>query len=108
MPRASSRCRKGGCDELQPCPIHTPAPWAGSTRRRRLPPDWEQRRELVAERADGLCEGLSLDGEQTWHVDDCDGHGSQCDHRVRGDDHSLDNLAWLSVPCHAEKTRRGL
>jgi 5-methylcytosine-specific restriction protein A len=108
MPRAQSRCRKDGCDQLKPCPDHTPKPWAGSTRRSRLPPDWDQRRELVAARAGGRCEGLSFAGESTWHAAGCTGQGSECDHKHRGDNHALDNLAWLSSPCHAEKTRRGL
>ena len=105
MPRAPRRCSRAGCDELVPCPDHKPKPWAGSTRRRRLPPDWEQRRELTRERAGGLCEGISLHGEPRWHVDRCDGLGAQCDHDRRGDDHSLANLRWLSEPCHRRKTQ---
>lgn len=79
--------------------------WAGSTRRARLPADWTTRREATRQRANGQCEGISLHGEPRWHVPDCDGHGTDCDHDQRGDDHSLTNLRWLSPPCHREKTK---
>jgi hypothetical protein len=78
--------------------------WDGSTRRRRLPPDWEARRSATAARAGGRCEGLSFDGEPRWHVDDCDGIGTDCDHDVAGDNHDLANLRWLSADCHKSKT----
>lgn len=39
------------------------------------------------------------------HEPECGGEGAECDHVVRGDDHSLSNLQWLSVPCHAAKTK---
>lgn len=73
--------------------------WDTSDRRLRLPPDWEKRRRAVKCRARNRCEA-----EQ--HAPGCDGIGSQCDHIVRGDDHSLDNLQWLSEPCHKAKTQR--
>lgn len=79
--------------------------WSGSTRRKRLPPDWEQRREDTARRAGGRCEGISLRGEPRWHVAECDGIGSECDHDKRGDDHSLPNLRWLNTECHKRKTQ---
>lgn len=52
-----------------------------------------------------MCEGITLAGEARWHVPKCDGTGSQCDHDKRGDDHGLDNLRWLSTPCHTRKTQ---
>lgn len=107
MPRAPRRCIRPDCDELVPCPDHTPKPWTGSTRRSRLPPDWEQRRVATRNRAQGQCEGLSFNGEPRWHVETCDGTGRECDHDKRGDDHSLTNLRWLSDPCHAHKTASG-
>lgn len=72
--------------------------WAGSTRRRRLPSNWEAIRAKVKARAHGRCEALA-------HVPDCDRIGTQCDHIKAGDDHSMRNLQWISAPCHAAKTR---
>ena len=79
--------------------------WQGSTRRSRLPADWDKRRAATKERARGRCEGISLHGEPRWHVSECNGIGSECDHDKRGDDHSLANLRWLSTECHKRKTQ---
>lgn len=79
--------------------------WQGSTRRERLPADWNSRRQVVGERAAGRCEGISLDGGPRWHVADCDGVGAECDHDIAGDNHELSNLRWLSVECHKFKTQ---
>lgn len=79
--------------------------WQGSTRRSRLPADWEQLRTQTKDRAGGRCEGISLHGEARWHVTQCDGIGSECDHDKRGDDHSLTNLRWLNTQCHKRKTQ---
>ena len=79
--------------------------WAGSTRRARLPRDWAKRVAATRDRARGRCEGISLHGEDRWHVAECDGVGAECDHDVRGDDHRLSNLRWLSSPCHTAKTK---
>lgn len=73
--------------------------WADSTRRSRLPSDWSQRRQTVKERANGRCQAES-------HAPQCDGIGNECDHRDGTDDHNIDNLQWLSTPCHAAKTQR--
>lgn len=79
-------------------------PWSTSDRRSRLPRDWAKRVAATKRRAGGRCEGLSLNGEPRWHVDTCDGTGTDCDHDQRGDDHSLTNLRWLSNACHTYKT----
>lgn len=71
--------------------------WANSTRRQRLPADWETRRAKVKHRARGMCQAKQ-------HVPECDGYGNECDHIISGDDHSLANLQWLSTPCHKAKT----
>lgn len=71
--------------------------WESSDRRSRLPRDWPKRRAAVKRRARGRCEYAN-------HVPECDGVGTDCDHIVSGDDHSLGNLQWLSGPCHAHKT----
>lgn len=72
--------------------------WQGSTRRARLPSDWPKRVAAVKRRARGRC-------EDKHHADGCDGIGRECDHVQQGDDHSLNNLQWLSSACHARKTR---
>jgi 5-methylcytosine-specific restriction protein A len=53
---------------------------------------------MIKRRAKGVCEAKV-------HVAECDGIGTQCDHVIAGDDHSLANLQWLSGPCHAAKTK---
>lgn len=73
--------------------------WGSSDRRSRLPPDWQRRRAMVRDRAHGRCEAQE-------HAKGCDGIGTDCDHIVAGDDHSLDNLQWLSHACHKAKTTR--
>lgn len=75
----------------------TTVAWEGSTRKQRLPGDWPIRRGLVRGRAHNMCEART-------HHPACDGIGTDCDHVVQGDDHSLDNLQWLSGPCHKAKT----
>ena len=72
--------------------------WNSSTRRSRLPDDWPQLVAEVKRRAKGRC-------QYAVHVPGCDGTGTDCDHIVQGDDHSLTNLQWLSGPCHEHKTR---
>lgn len=78
--------------------------WANSDRRARLPRDWTKRVAATKDRAGGLCEGISLHGEPRWHVAECDGVGTDCDHDQAGDDHALTNLRWLSRECHKHKT----
>jgi 5-methylcytosine-specific restriction protein A len=38
------------------------------------------------------------------HAKQCDGIGTDADHIQPGDNHHLDNLQWLSEPCHRAKT----
>lgn len=72
--------------------------WETSTRRSRLPPDWRTViRPAVKQRARGLCEA-------TEHARGCNGTGTDADHITPGDDHTMDNLQWLSRPCHDAKT----
>lgn len=71
--------------------------WTTSDRRTRLPDDWPVRRGRVKSRAKDRCEART-------HARGCDGIGTECDHIIANDDHSLANLQWLSAPCHKAKT----
>lgn len=73
--------------------------WSSSDRRERLPDNWELLRQATKHRAKGRCEAEA-------HVPTCNGTGTEADHVVQGDDHSMSNLQWLSRPCHEAKTRR--
>ena len=67
--------------------------WADSTRSARLPKDWHKRKAAVRRR----------DGDVCWW---CGRSGAnEIDHKIRGDDHSLENLGPIhSSPCHKQKT----
>ena len=71
--------------------------WHTSTRRTRLPHNWQALRTQARNRAGGLCEA-------TTHHPHCDGTGHDADHITPGDNHSLDNIAWLNTNCHKMKT----
>lgn len=73
--------------------------WHTSDRRERLPANWAHLRALVRARAGGRCEAEV-------HVVGCDLVGTDCDHRIPGDDHSPSNLLWLSAACHKAKTAK--
>ena len=73
--------------------------WSTSDRRYRLPKGWATTRAEVKRRAGGKCEAMR-------HVPECSGLGTDADHIVQGDNHSLNNLQWLSEPCHRAKTAR--
>lgn len=94
MPRARKACGHPQCPHLEPCPDHPKIAWAGSTRRQRLPTDWNGRRAAVLIR-DPFCNLQII----------CEGAiSTEVDHIVRGDDHDLDNLQGVCAPCHAHKT----
>src|SRR3546814_17860281 len=98
MPRAPKKCGRFGCEVRvvgrSYCPAHTPM---HSTRSARLPSDWPKRRAQVKKRANNRCEARV-------HQPGCPGTGSECDHIIAGDDHSLSNLQWLSRDYHLAKT----
>lgn len=102
MGRAPKKCGRLDCETRVTgatyCPEHTPT-WAGSTRRTRLPANWDQLRRATEARANGRCEALVHDPR-------CSGLGSDCDHIIQGDNHSPHNLQWLNVYCHRAKTAR--
>lgn len=67
--------------------------WKNSDRRSRLPADWKSRRARVFRRANGVCEVVG-----------CSDAATDCDHILRGDDHSLSNLRALCQLHHAQKS----
>ena len=73
--------------------------WSTSTRKSRLPENWEALRLEVRDRAGGRCEYADANGR-------CTNIGNQCDHIIRGDDHSKANLQWLCTKHHAIKSSR--
>lgn len=91
MSRAAKPCNQHGCPNLQPCPDHTPPAWAGSTRRSRLPPDWNRTRRRILRR-DPTCKVCTLRPS------------TQVDHVERGDDHRDANLQGICDPCHRAKS----
>ena len=74
--------------------------WSGK-RKYELPRDWAYRREVVRRRAGGICEGQVRAGAGMVR---CTELGTDCDHKVRGQDHSLSNLQWLCHWHHQRKT----
>lgn len=66
-------------------------PWDSSDRKERLPSDWQARRRVVIHRDGGKCQ-------------QCGQAGTDVDHKIAGDDHSLNNLQLLCVDCHKAKT----
>ena len=71
--------------------------WSTSTRRHRLPTNWPTLRTQARDRAGDQCQA-------TTHHPHCNGIGTDADHITPGDNHTLDNLAWLSTECHKAKT----
>ena len=91
-------CCVPGCPTLIPkgtsrCSEHERPAWEGSTRRERLPPDWDRRRRRV----------LLRDGHRCYL---CGEVASEVDHVEHGDDHSLENLKAICSPCHLKKSAR--
>jgi len=74
--------------------------WAGSDRKSRLPEDWPLLRQAVMDRAGGRCEAIKKSGRRCWDK------GTDVDHKVAGDDHSLANLQLLCTWHHARKSSR--
>lgn len=96
MPRQPvTVCLRPGCPELRPCPIegHERQAWEGSTRRRRLPKDWNRRRARILRR-DPICrECRAAPAREVDHIDGTDNHEPS-------------NLQGLCHPCHTIKTQQ--
>jgi 5-methylcytosine-specific restriction protein A len=78
------------------CADHQLPYWQGSTRKARLPADWQTRRLIVLRRDSGICWVCGRPG------------ADEVDHRTPGDDHHLDNLAPIHQNvepyCHRAKS----
>lgn len=73
--------------------------WDDSDRKSRLPDNWPDLVRQVRERAGGRCEWLlPKTGAR------CPRRGSDCDHKVPGDNHALWNLQWLCKYHHGKKS----
>jgi 5-methylcytosine-specific restriction protein A len=70
-------------------------PWAGSTRRARLPANWPAIRSAVLERDGWRCQ---IRGPR------CTGRATDADHIEPGDDHRMANLRAACGPCHDRKS----
>lgn len=92
MPRKPSlNCRIPGCNGGGACELHTPKPWEQSSRRHRLPSDWNRRRARILRR-DPICRScMAAPSAEVDHVDGTDNHADT-------------NLQGLCKPCHARKT----
>jgi hypothetical protein len=71
--------------------------WSGSTRKARLPADWDRLRAVVLRRCSHRCEWIE-DGRR------CPFPATDVDHILRGDLHRLDNLQGLCSTHHSLKT----
>lgn len=70
--------------------------WQNSTRRARLPKNWEAARRRILQRDNHHCQ-LRLEG--------CTGRATEVDHRVAGDNHDPTNLQAVCSSCHKRKTQ---
>lgn len=73
--------------------------WAGSTRKSRLPADWDRLRQVVLQRCGYRCEWIE-NGER------CLATATDADHILPGDLHQLVNLQGLCSRHHLAKTSR--
>lgn len=75
-------------------------PWVGSDRKSRLPTNWTTLRNVVINRAQGVCEARMKNGTR------CTDKGTDVDHIDRGDNHQLTNLQLLCRWHHNKKSSR--
>lgn len=74
--------------------------WEGSDRKSELPDDWPKRVAQTKKRAGGRCEWRLKSGKR------CPRLGTDCDHKVPGENHDLSNLQWLCETHHGKKSSR--
>jgi 5-methylcytosine-specific restriction protein A len=72
--------------------------WEGSDRKDRLPDNWPRLVAAVKKRAGGRCEWRLKSHKR------CPRPGTDCDHKVAGDNHDMSNLQWLCAHHHARKS----
>lgn len=72
--------------------------WAGSTRSKRLPPNWSELRAKVFSIASFRCQATMRDGTR------CTDQGTDVDHIEPGDNHDLSNLQLLCRWHHNKKS----
>jgi len=72
--------------------------WANSDRRSRLPADWAKIRSRVFRRDGYRCTARMLDRTR------CPEPATDCDHKIPGDDHSMENLTSLCSWHHGKKS----
>lgn len=71
--------------------------WKGSTRRARLPRNWDTLRATVLEEAQYQCEYVD-------HGVRCTNIATDCDHIINNDNHSRENLQALCPFHHGQKS----
>jgi 5-methylcytosine-specific restriction protein A len=71
--------------------------WRGSTRKSRLPADWDRLRKVVLERCGYRCQWVE-DGKR------CPFPATDVDHIIAGDLHAVENLQGLCGAHHLAKT----
>lgn len=96
MARAAKPCPQHGCPHLTPCPAHTPKPWAGSDRAKRLPGNWNTTRQRILHRDRHTC--------QACYGLRCRNRNLEVDHIIPDDNHDDTNLQTLGHDCHQTKT----
>lgn len=74
--------------------------WRGSTRKSRLPVDWERLRRVVLKACDNRCQWIEEGGAR------CPMPATDVDHIIPGDLNVLENLQGLCNPHHLIKTSR--
>lgn len=81
--------------------------WETSDRRSRLPSNWpaliaktRRRARRTSKLGIDQCEARLPSGKR------CPRVGTDCDHKIAGDDHSESNLQWLCPAHHERKTTR--
>jgi 5-methylcytosine-specific restriction enzyme A len=99
VPRAPKVCSTPGCSALQPCPDHTPKPWASSTRRTRTISGSRQQKRAAR---------IMRQHNRVCHV--CNQPAAdEVDHVVPLNEGGADDDTNLRpihrVPCHMEKTQ---